>query len=282
MPQPNRILLLDDGELSNVARILEALGLKHTRIRGQQVVGKLAPPSELLITTPRCADLVRRGSPPDAPPGRPVRIVGAQESSNSMRRKVRRMGYDLLVGLPGKDEIWQPLIHRATYHGQERRDAARVVVGSKVSLKPDSMESQLLEGTLMDISSLSCRLLVPKKFEEQTRLALTLPEAITSRRPLTLDGRVTRTSRRPDDEYSTLTLTFDQPMDVDIRAELNGVVNFWSVGPPTGESDPDAAPRPQMSIAIDQNLQASSIPVESDSAAPLSVPVTAKETGPTE
>ncbi|HIL81411.1 MAG TPA: hypothetical protein EYG54_09160, partial [Myxococcales bacterium] len=93
MPQPNRILLLDDGELSNVARILEALGLKHTRIRGQQVVGKLAPPSELLITTPRCADLVRRGSPPDAAAGRPVRIMGVQENSSSMRRKVRRMGY---------------------------------------------------------------------------------------------------------------------------------------------------------------------------------------------
>jgi len=282
MPQPNRILLLDDGELSNVARILKALGLKHTRIRGQQVVGKLAPPSELLITTPRCADLVRRGSPPDAPAGRPVRIVGAQESSNSMRRKVRRMGYDLLVGLPGKDEIWQPLIHRATYHGQDRRDAARVVVGSTVGLKPDSMESQLLEGTLMDISSLSCRLLVPQKFEEQTRLALTLPEAITSHRPLTLDGRVTRTSHRPDDGYSTLTLTFDQPMDVDIRAELNGVVNFWSVGPPTGVRDADGAPRPQISVPVEQDLRASSIPVESDSAAPLSVPVTAKENGSSE
>ena len=31
MPQEaNRILLIDDGELSNVARILDALGLKHT------------------------------------------------------------------------------------------------------------------------------------------------------------------------------------------------------------------------------------------------------------
>ncbi len=278
MPQPNRILLLDDGELSNVARILKALGLKHTRIRGQQVVGKLAPPSELLITTPRCADLVRRGSPPDAAAGRPVRIMGVQENSSSMRRKVRRMGYHLLVGLPGKDEIWQPLIHRATYHGEERRDATRVVVGSKVTLHPDAVQPQCLEGTLIDISSQSCQLLVPQEPRAKTRLALTLPEATTASRPLTLDGRVTRTSTRPGDGYSTLTLTFDQPMGADTRAELNSVVNFWSVGPPAGPREAGAEFPASKSAPVDQETRALSIRVEPGATASVSVPVTAKET----
>lgn len=278
MPQPNRILLLDDGELSNVARILDALGLKHTRIRGQQVVGKLAPPSELLVTTSRCADLVRRGSPPDAAAGRPVRIIGVQENSSSMRRKVRRMGYHLLVGLPGKDEVWQPLIHRATYQGEERRDTARVVVGSKVTLRPDPVQPQCLEGTLMDISSQSCQLLVPQELGTKTRLALTLPEATTASKPLTLDGRVTRTSTLPGDGYSALTLTFDQPMSADTRAELNSVVNFWSVGPPAGPREPGTGFPASTPPPAGQDPQAWSIRVEPSTTTSVPVRVTAKET----
>jgi len=234
MPQPVRILLLDDGELSNVARILEALGLEHTRLRGQQVVGKLPPPSELLITTSRCAQLVRRGSPKDAAAGRPIRIIGVEDNSSSMRRMLRRMGYHLLVGLPGSDEIWRPLISRATYRGSERRDGARVLVGSSVTL---TSADASMPATLMDLSGRSCRLLVPQKLALGTALALALPETTTGSRTLTLDGRITRLSEDLGENVHSLTLAFDSAMSPDARAELSGVVNLWSVGPPSPPRD---------------------------------------------
>jgi len=237
MPQANRILLLDDGELSNVARILNALGLEHTRIRGQQVVGKLSPPSELLITTSRCAQLVRRGSPPEASSGRPVRIIGVHENSSAMRRMLHRMGYDLLVGLPGKDEVWQPLIHRATYRGKERRCGARIIVGSPVALSTSGSEPAVLAATLMEISNRSCRLLASSKLKTGSELELTLPETTTASRPLTLAGRVIRSGSGPSPDCQSVTLIFDHPMSSETRTELNGVVNLWSVGPPADASD---------------------------------------------
>ena len=246
MPQANRILLLDDGELSNVARILNALGLEHTRIRGQQVVGKLSPPSELLITTSRCAQLVRRGSPPEASSGRPVRIIGVHENSSAMRRMLHRMGYDLLVGLPGKDEVWQPLIHRATYRGKERRCRARIVVGSPVALSTSGSEPAVLAATLMEISNRSCRVLASSKLKTGSELKLTLPETTTASRPLTLAGRVIRWGSGPSPDCQSVTLIFDHPMSSETRTELNGVVSLWSAGPPG-----DATDRPGSKLARD-------------------------------
>lgn len=272
MPQPVRILLLDDGELSNVARILEALGLEHTRLRGQQVVGKLPPPSELLITTSRCAKLVRRGSPKEAAAGRPIRIIGVQDNSTSMRRMLRRIGYHLLVGLPGSDEIWRPLIGRATYRGSERRDGARVLVGSSVTL---TSADTALPATLMDLSSRSCRLLVPQKLAVGTGLALALPEATTGSRTLTLDGRVTRISEDLGEKVHAVTLAFDTRMSPDERAELSGVVNLWSVGPPSPSADQARV------LPLDEEIRTPGEPrriqVSEEAGPALQVPVTVEE-----
>ena len=233
MSEPTRILLLDDGELSNVARILQALGLEHVRIRGQKVRDPLTPPSELLITTPRCASLVRRGAPPEAPAGRPVRIIGVEEDSSSMRRMLRRMGYHLLVGLPGTDEIWRPLIHRATYRGQERRDGKRIVVGCavRVSHRDDPVDSQ--PATLMDISARSCQILISTKVQASEELELTLPESATHGKSLNLEARVHRVGADLGGGFRTLVLDFDDAMDSATRAELMGLMQLWSAGPPS-------------------------------------------------
>ncbi len=271
MPQANRILLIDDGELSNVARILEALGLDHTRVRGQRVLGKLPPPSELLITTPRCAQLVRRGSPPDAPSGRPVRIIGASEDSSSMRRRLRRMGYHLLVGLPGSDDVWRPLIHRATYRGEERRQQARVVLGSEIRAHCSGESDESIPATLMNLSFRGCQLLVPRRLSLDSELSLTLSETTTTGRPLTLKGRVTRISEDLGDSVHEATVTLNEDSAPLTQAELAGVVNLWSLGPPSrpGESDPHESPR-EGSIAA---MAAESIRVAVDAAAGASQPV---------
>jgi hypothetical protein len=277
MAQTNRILLLDDGELSNVARILQALGLEHTRIRGQRVVGRLAPPSELLITTSRCAQLVRRGSPPDAPSGRPVRIIGVNEDSSSMRRMLRRMGYHLLVGLPGSDDVWRPLIHRATYRGEERRQGTRVVIGSEVRISPDDAKGEPLRATLIDISLRSCQLLVPRKIEIGSALSLTLSATTTAGKPLTLNGRITRLSEDLGEAIYAATLTLDEAMAPDTRAELTGVVNLWSIGPPSAPPDTCASVRgPEPGVA---SLEAREfqIPVSPDDGTPQPIPVTVRK-----
>ena len=241
MPQPTRILLVDDGELSAVARILDTLELGHTRIRGQQVVGKLAPPSELLITTSHCAKMVRRGSPPEAPSGRPIRIVGVDENSSSMRRMLRRLGCHLLVEMPGSEEIWRPLIHGATYGGEERRRDERVVIAAPVDLVSESPGADPLPATLLDLSCRGAQLLVPQEFTRENTFDLVLPRSITANRPLTLRARVKRISDRPGGGVHALMVGFDEAMKPDIRADLTGVVKLWAVGPPSGSKDRQTA-----------------------------------------
>ena len=274
MPQPTRILLLDDGELSNVARILQALGLEHVRIRGQQVRDPLTPPSELLITTPRCAGLVRRGAPREAPSGRPVRIIGVEEDSSSMRRMLKRMGYHLLVGLPGTDEIWRPLIHRATYRGQERRDGKRVVVGCGIRVAHIDDPGNSLPATLMDTSARSCQLLVSTQMPTRARLELTFPESATHGRTLTLLARVQRVCADLGGGFRTLVLDFDEDMESGCRAELMGLIQLWSAGPP---SRPYPSPEPPFGPAGESTgagLSSYSVAVEADTAAgPTSVQV---------
>ena len=82
MTQPeDTLLLLDDGELDPVAAILERSGLSYRRLRGGEIGEDLAPPSALLITTPRHADKVRPGSPAGASPD----SASATPSSETMR-----------------------------------------------------------------------------------------------------------------------------------------------------------------------------------------------------
>jgi len=63
-PKSPGILLVDDGELDEVARVLDEQGTPYTRLRGGQIPSEVAPPRDLLIVTPRRVDRVRRGSPP--------------------------------------------------------------------------------------------------------------------------------------------------------------------------------------------------------------------------
>ena len=93
MPETPQILLLDDGELDDVAQLLECLDLAYTRLKGGEVRSGIGPPRDLLIATPRRSSSVEEGSPEGAKPGRPVRVIVTEEDSNSMRRMLRRAGF---------------------------------------------------------------------------------------------------------------------------------------------------------------------------------------------
>ena len=86
------ILLVDDGELDEVARVLDEQGVAYERLRGGRIPDEVAPPRDLLIVTPRRVERVRRGSPADAKPGRPLRQPPRQQHRQSLpRRPTRRM-----------------------------------------------------------------------------------------------------------------------------------------------------------------------------------------------
>ncbi|CAM9425705.1 unnamed protein product [Discosporangium mesarthrocarpum] len=223
------ILLVDDGELDEVAQVLDEQGVSYTRLRGGQIPDEVPPPRDLLIVTPRRVERVRRGSPVDAAPGRPLRIIAVAEDSPAMRRRLRRGGLHLLIRLPADAEIWRLLIARALYKGSERREDPRVAVGSPVDLPRSDHQT-----VLVDLSNRGCRLQTTSSLTVGDPVEFTIPgndQVWTDGEPLSLRGTVRRLVREPGDDRSMLAVLFDADMPEADRTRLTTLINHWASGP---------------------------------------------------
>lgn len=232
------ILLVDDGELDEVAHVLETEGIAFRRLRGGQIPEEIAPPRDLLIVTPRRVARVRRGSPADARPGRPLRIIAVEEDSPAMRRRLRRSGLHLLIRLPAAPEIWRLLVARALYRGSERRVDPRVAVGAPVALLAGGEEAPSSTSTdstfLIDLSNRGCRLLTTEPVAAGETLEFTIPvdgETWCEGGPLTLRGQVRRLVSAEDGVSSMLAVVFDPEMSDADRTRLTSLINHWASGP---------------------------------------------------
>ncbi|HIF94825.1 MAG TPA: PilZ domain-containing protein [Myxococcales bacterium] len=224
--QPD-VLLIDDGELDEVVRVLESENIDFLRLRGGAIPAEVAPPRELLIVTPRRLERVRRGSPTDASPGRPVRIIAVEEDSPAMRRRLRQAGLNLLVRQPADPEVWRLLIARALYDGSERREDPRVAVHSRVRLGDQSTT------TLMDLSNRGCRLQTDRSFKEGDSIEFSIPpngEDENQSESLHLSGEVRRIAQLHGSPLSTLAVVFDPDLPEDSRIKLTMLINRWASG----------------------------------------------------
>jgi hypothetical protein len=239
---PNRqILLVDDGELDPVAAVLESEGIAFERLRGGMIPAQIAPPRDLLIVTPRHVGRIRRGSPAEAAPGRPVRIIAVHEDSPAMRRRLRRSGIQLLVRLPAAPDIWRLLVARALYQGDERREDARVAVGSPVAIGAESAAEARSATILLDLSNRGCRLQTNEALSIDEAVVFTIaadPEAGCLDEPLTLRGRVRRTVHSQGPGCTLAANVFDPDMPEPDRIRLTGLINRWASGPQSLVSAP--------------------------------------------
>jgi hypothetical protein len=248
-----RILLVDDGELEGVARVLEGLELPYERLRGGQIPQEVAPPRDLLIVTPRRIERVRRGSPPESAPGRPLRIIAVDEDSPAMRRQLRRAGLHLLVRLPAEDEIWRLLVSRALYEGRERREDPRVTVGSPVEVESGGevardAASAARKTILIDLSNRGCRLRTTETVSIGDPVAFSIPteraEESGSPEGLSLRGRVRRLVCEPGTSERTLAVVFDNDLPEPTRTRLTALINRWASGPGSTERVAEPTPGP--------------------------------------
>lgn len=241
-PAPDGILLVDDGELDEVARVLDGQGIAYRRLRGGQIPAEVAPPRDLLIVTPRRVERVRRGSPIEARPGRPLRIIAVGEDSPAMRRRLRRSGLHLLIRLPADPEIWRLLVARALYRGSERREDPRVAVGSPVALggttSPGSADD---DSVLLDLSNRGCRLRTGAALAIGDPVAFSMPEqeeAWPGQGALTLRGRVRRIVVDAETGDRTAAIVFDDDLEETTRTALAALINHWASGPKAWSSGP--------------------------------------------
>jgi hypothetical protein len=231
MPRPVSVLLLDDGELDDVQEMLESMKIPFGRVRGSSIAPGMPGPTDLLIATPRRIDAVRdfQGDHPEG--SAPVRIVVAKEDSNTLRERLRSVGFDYLVRRPVHPEALRLLILNALYAGEEQRTEPRVPMGFEITFKSGLIPRQ---GTLADLSIRGCRLLTRHPLETGKRLRIRIPEAAGGAEPLVLRARVIRghfAERLGVKGLYSIAMLFEN-LSNDARKELEWIIEARSKGPP--------------------------------------------------
>lgn len=220
------IVLVDDGELDDVVRVLEAGGLAFDRYRGGQIPERIELPSALLIVTSRRLEHIEPVRARGADSGGPTRIVAVADESPALRRRLRRHGMQLLVRLPAQRETWRLLIARALYQGEERRDDPRIATEVPV-------EADRGGALLVDLSNRGCRVQTraPLGVGDAIRFAIpanALPDAAAG--PLALSGRVRRVAALSGSDRRTCAVVFDANLSRAARQRLTAAINHWASG----------------------------------------------------
>jgi hypothetical protein len=230
MSQSVSVLLLDDGELDDVQKILEHAKIPFGRVRGASIVEGMRGPTDLLVATPRrihAVQAVEHGHPDGSAP---VRIVVTNGDSNTLRDQLRKVGFDYLVRRPVHPEALRLLILHAIYSGEERRTEPRVSIGCDVTFKCGLMPRT---GLLADLSTRGCRLLARRAIDMGRRIKLHIPVALGASEPIVLRGQVVRS--RFDENVGAAGLysvgILFEKMPNSARQELEWIIEERSVGP---------------------------------------------------
>ncbi|MBW2312956.1 MAG: PilZ domain-containing protein [Deltaproteobacteria bacterium] len=201
MSFPPSVLLLDDGELCDVRRLLDEIGVDFVHLRGASISDGLEPPRDLLLTTSRRAQTIPRATSPDG--GVPVRVVVANEEAETLRERLRRDGVDFLVRRPVHSEALRLLVLRSLYRGPEKRRGIRVPFGVAVECRVGAIGT---DAVLAELSTGGCRLVVPRTPQPLAPvgagLVVTIPPSEDVAEPLSLYGTVLRTHEEDSDEVS--------------------------------------------------------------------------------
>ncbi|MEE8581247.1 MAG: PilZ domain-containing protein [Myxococcota bacterium] len=236
------ILILDDGELEELADHLDRQGLAYTRLRGAGIGEDLDPPLDLLVTTTRHASVIGAGDS-ESKAGA-LRIVAVSEDSNTVREMLRRLGFDLLVRPPIHSEVWRLLVQRALYQGVERRDVQRLPIGHEVALTgPRSREQALL----LDLSEQGCRLLSRCSIPAGTRLSLEISEEDEHEPRHRVRGNVLRNIELTDPQAGwshSAAVQFDE----ELLAATNDVLRSLLERPASAS---DTGARSQIEVVLD-------------------------------
>jgi hypothetical protein len=210
MAFPPSVLLLDDGELGDVRRLLDDLSVDYVHLRGASISDGLEAPRDLLLTTTRRAQTIPRGPNGDAGP---VRVVVANEDAETLRDHLRRHGVDFLVRRPVHSEALRLLVLRALYRGPEKRRGVRVPFGVPVECRIGSLRTDAI---LVELSTGGCRVMVPSTSGPTpppgAGVVVTIPPDDGEGEALSLFGTVLRVHEEEGHDDVALAVEFE-PLD---------------------------------------------------------------------
>lgn len=177
--QPS-VLLVHDGELSELVGVVAGLGVDlHERV-GAPSESERAWSWDLVVGTPRRLIELDGGAGHAS-----ERIAVLAGDSRTARALVARAGIRRTVRLPVHPAALRLLVLHSLYRGPERRRTPRVGIGAAVRFRSGLRRRAAI---LVDLSRRGCRLLSTDPLSEGRRLSLTIPAELAGGRPLSLMG----------------------------------------------------------------------------------------------
>lgn len=211
-------IIIDDGELDDVARVLSELGVRAERrapdgdFTGANWVG----PQKLLVVTANRALKLRL--PLQSMRRDFVSIAVADSDARMMCSALRRLGFDYTISRPIHPLAMSMLLRQAIFTDDDQRVAPREVLGCLVQWWCGWQPKH--PGVILDVSASGCQLLVRGSLPRRSEIKISVPDAMAGG-GFTLAGRVVRTIPGPGD--AKLGISFD-PLSDKVQAKLQRIL----------------------------------------------------------
>lgn len=185
------LLLLHDGELTEISTALEPLGLEHVDRHGAPSESDCKQRWDVVIaSSKRMLELETQLVHPPS-----TRIAVVDGDSRTLRNMLRRAGSHLLVRRPVHPEALRLLVLHSIYRGPEKREATRVSVGAAARFRVGWRRRSAI---LSELSSGGCRLLAAAGTHGARpgrRITVQLPAEVCAGQSISVKGEVVRLAR---------------------------------------------------------------------------------------
>ncbi len=224
------VLVLDDGELENVYRMLQKLGTDVVRLQGAEIGRSVPEPRDLLISAGRrtlreMPELV----PSTDAASRPIWVCVHNQDFLPMRARLCEMGVHYLLQNALDERSRQRFLIQLLRKGAERRGNLRLPLGGDICYRTDAATQP---GRLVELSLQGCRLLTQESFDPGTQLTALLPPALGGGNELELAGTVLRVADQEShgghDAFVTV-IQFDG-LEPDQFEQLEGIIRGERIG----------------------------------------------------
>ena len=178
-----QVLIQDDGELSALRVLLDAMGVSYGDACDFPVAEEMQ--TDLLVSTPKRA--LSRGRDPGIESHCVSHIVLADAITNRLRSQLQRFQYSYIVEEPVHPAALRLLILDAVYRGPERRRLDRIAITEEIKIK-SGWRSRT--ATLIQLSSRGCRILTDKTLAMDSDIEVALPKNLTTQGSQSFKGKV--------------------------------------------------------------------------------------------
>ncbi len=229
------VVVLDEGELGGLVEIVQSLGAACLRMRwGCQAepIEWEAPP-RLVIATARVAMAV-----PIAEAARGTGALGiavCDSEANTLRARLRRQGYELIVQRSAHPATLRLLIGSLLFRHRERRQEPRRAFGARVRVWRGWRRAHAF---FLDVTNSGGSLLLEQPLARGTRLNVRVPREHTGGRALALSAVVERSNA--SDSGAIVGVRF-QELSARKQARLAALVRQLDATGPVAH-DPKLAP----------------------------------------